>query len=85
MDGHLLRVEEQSGHVVVRLVGAEELADCRVDDVFVEGHLDKAPYHTFYHCNKTIECEHVSNFSYMYALYTCLSDVGRIQNVKLHF
>lgn len=27
MDGRLLRVEEQSGHVVVGLVGAEELAD----------------------------------------------------------
>lgn len=36
MDGHLLRVEEQSGHVVVRLVGTEELADGGVDDVFVE-------------------------------------------------
>lgn len=38
VNGSLLRVEEQRGHVVVRFVRAEELTDGRVD-VLAAGHL----------------------------------------------
>lgn len=40
MDGSLLRVKEQSGHIIVGLVGAEEPADGRVD-VLTAGQLKK--------------------------------------------
>lgn len=41
MDGGLLRVEEQRGHVVIGSVGAEELTDGRVD-VFSAPHLQRS-------------------------------------------
>lgn len=43
MDGSFLWVEEQRGHVVVGLIGAEELADGGVD-VFIARHLKEKPF-----------------------------------------